>query len=112
LIGIAVAGDARSFREARLHPMITAMGIALLVRWAGFYAGNEADNRPFFSFVLYAVPVVSALVAIGFIATNRVMELPVSTTEKLVTRFQSWRERLINLRLRFSGFRRGRRGRA
>lgn len=110
LIGIAVAGDARSFREARLHPMITAMSIALLVRWAGFYAGNEAESSRSFSLVLYAVPIVSAIVAIWFIFTNRVMELPVSTTEKLVTSLQTWRDRLVNLRLRLAGFGRGRRG--
>jgi lipopolysaccharide export system permease protein len=112
LIGIAVAGDARSFREARLHPMITAMSIALLVRWAGYYAGNEAETTPFFSLVLYAVPIVSALVAIGFIVTNRVMELPVSMTENLITRFQGWRDRLTSLRLRYSSFGRRRKGSA
>lgn len=106
LIGVAVAGDARSFREARLHPMITAMGIALLVRWAGFYAGNEAETTPVFSFVLYAVPIVAAAVAAGFIATNRVMELPASTTEKLMQRGTGLSERLTRLRLKLSGFRR------
>ncbi|WEX07616.1 LPS export ABC transporter permease LptF [Chelativorans sp. AA-79] len=89
LIAIAVAGDARSFRETRLHPMVTTMTIGLLVRWAGFYAGNEAETTPFFSFVLYAVPLGAIAICSWFIATHRVMELPTSWTEKLVARFQS-----------------------
>ncbi|WP_309083979.1 LPS export ABC transporter permease LptF [Chelativorans sp.] len=88
LIAIAVAGDARSFREARLHPMITTMAIALLVRWAGFYAANEAEAKPYFSFVLYAVPIGAIAVCVWFIATHRVMELPTSWTENLLTRMQ------------------------
>src|SRR5690554_2171558 len=76
LIGIAVAGDARSFREARLHPMITALGIGLLVRWGGFYSGGASETRPFFSFMLYAIPIGMILLCIRFIMTSRPMELP------------------------------------
>lgn len=106
LIGIAVAGDARSFREARLHPMITTMGIALLVRWAGFYAANEAETNRFFSYMLYAVPLVSIAVSVGFIATNKVMELPVSWTEKVNAQTQKLSDAVTRLRVRLSGFRR------
>ncbi|TWG93753.1 lipopolysaccharide export system permease protein [Mesorhizobium sp. J18] len=113
LIGLAVAGDARSFREARMHPMLTTLSIALVVRWAGFYAGNEAETVPFFSFVLYAVPVLAAIVAMGFIATGKVMELPVSWTEKFATQFQKISDRLLRLRLRLAAMRRrAARGRA
>mgnify|MGYP001032263183 CR=1 FL=1 len=101
LIGIAVAGDARSFREARIHPMITTMTIGLLVRWAGFYAGNEAETKPIFAFVLYAVPIGMILMCIGFIATNRVMELPAHWTERLLSHLQVVSERLVRLRARF-----------
>ncbi|UUP19052.1 LPS export ABC transporter permease LptF [Nitratireductor thuwali] len=100
LIGIAVAGDARSFREARLHPMVTTMAIGLLVRWGGFYAGNEAETTPFFSFMLYAIPIGMGLVAAGFIATNRVMELPASWTEKWFARMRRDREAMARLGLR------------
>ncbi|WP_274424189.1 LPS export ABC transporter permease LptF [Chelativorans sp. YIM 93263] len=102
LIGIAVAGDARSFREARLHPTVTTMAISLLVRWGGFYAGNEAETNPFFSFMLYAIPIGMILISGFFIVTNRVMELPTSWTERLLERLQSVGERLSRLRARFS----------
>src|SRR5690606_11648799 len=94
LIGIAVAGDARSFREARLHPMITALGIGLLARWAGFYAGGAAETRPFFSFMLYAVPIGMILLCIRFIMTSRPMELPTAWTERLGSRLQRDRARM------------------
>lgn len=97
LIGIAVAGDARSFREARLHPMITALGIGLLVRWGGFYAGGASETRPFFSFMLYAIPVGMMLLCIRFIMTSRPMELPTAWTERLGSRLQRDRARMERL---------------
>jgi len=97
LIGIAVAGDARSFREARLHPMVTALGIGLLVRWLGFYSGDAAEENPFFSFVLYAAPLGMILICIHFIRNNKPMELPTSWTEKIGARFQKDRARLDSL---------------
>jgi len=94
LIGLAVAGDARSFREARLHPMVTALGIGLLVRWAGFYSGGAAETNPLFSFMLYAIPIGMSIVCIWFIATSRPMELPTAWTERLATRWQKDRDRM------------------
>ena len=41
LIALAVAGDARSHREARINPLITAIAIALFVRWLGFFAARQ-----------------------------------------------------------------------
>src|SRR5690606_28136815 len=41
LIALAVAGDARSHRESRIHPLITAVSIALLARWVGFFAEDK-----------------------------------------------------------------------
>lgn len=106
LIGIAVAGDARSFREARLHPMITTMAIALVVRWAGFYAANEAETLPMFSSLLYGIPIATAALAAGFIATGTVMELPTSWTERLLATYDRTGDALTRLRLRLAGFRR------
>lgn len=100
LIGIAVAGDARSFREARVHPMVTTLTIGLLVRWAGFYAGNEAETKPFFAFFLYAVPIGMILICCFFIATNRVMELPTAWTERMLAQLQRLSDHITRLRAR------------
>jgi lipopolysaccharide export system permease protein len=102
LIGIAVAGDARSFREARLHPMVTALGIGLLVRWLGFYSGDAAEESPFFSFVLYAAPLGMILICIHFIRNNKPMELPTSWTERMTSRLQKDRARLDSLGARLA----------
>jgi lipopolysaccharide export system permease protein len=83
LIGIAVAGDARSHREGRIHPMITAVAICLLVRWAGFFVTNQTQTKAWLTPFIYAVPGSAAALALWFIATNRALELPLSWTEKL-----------------------------
>jgi lipopolysaccharide export system permease protein len=76
LIALAVAGDARSHREARIHPLITAIAIALFVRWLGFFAAGKADKVPFYAYMVYGVPIVASAVATWFIVSSRSMELP------------------------------------
>lgn len=76
LIALAVAGDARSHREARIHPLITAIAVALFVRWLGFFAAGKADKIPQYAYMVYGVPIVASLIAIWFIVSNRAMELP------------------------------------
>lgn len=93
LIALAVAGDARSHREARVHPLITAIGISLFVRWLGFFAAGKADTVPQYAYMVYGVPIVSAAIAIWFIVTSRTMELPMS-----------WADRMTNLAGRVADF--------
>ncbi|WP_160005714.1 LptF/LptG family permease [Rhizobium sp. 18055] len=64
LISLAIAGDARSHREARLHPMVSALVIAFTVRWATFYAANQIEAKPIFIGVLYAIPIVISITSI------------------------------------------------
>jgi len=64
LISLVIAGDARSHREARLHPMIAALSLAFALRWASFYAANEIDNRPGFVLILYGIPIATSLISI------------------------------------------------
>ncbi|PBB67670.1 LPS export ABC transporter permease LptF [Mesorhizobium sp. WSM4312] len=78
LIALAVAGDARSHREARVNPLITAITISLFVRWLGFFAASKADEVPEYAYMVYGVPIVASAVAIWFIVSNRTMELPVA----------------------------------
>jgi lipopolysaccharide export system permease protein len=78
LIALAVAGDARSHREARINPLITAITISLFVRWLGFFAASKADEVPQYTYMVYGVPIVASAVAIWFIVSNRTMELPVA----------------------------------
>ncbi|MER8379801.1 MULTISPECIES: LPS export ABC transporter permease LptF [unclassified Mesorhizobium] len=91
LIALAVAGDARSHREARVHPLITAIAIALFVRWLGFFAAGKADKVPQYAYMVYGVPIVASAIAIWFIVSNRTMELPVA-----------WADWITNLAGRFN----------
>lgn len=92
LIGLAVAGDSRSFREARIHPLITTMLIALFIRWEGFIAGNAAGDNIAFVPTMYAVPLIAMLVCIWVIATNKRLELPTRWTDRLQ---EFWAQRAL-----------------
>lgn len=103
LIALAVSGDARSHREARVNPMITAIVIALFVRWLGFFSTNQTQTTPWFWPFAYAVPIGASLVAILFIAANRSLELPVSAAERLLSAFRRIGDMMMFLRLRRAG---------
>ena len=83
LIGLAVAGDSRSFREARIHPLLSTMAIALVFRWAGFYLVDKLETSAAYTLAVYLVPLAGCALAVFFIATNRVMELPMWVVEKI-----------------------------
>lgn len=84
LIGLAVAGDQRSFREARIHPLLTTMAIALAVRWGGYFASGRVSTSSAFIPVVYAIPLIAIAITTWFIATGRMMELPLSATERII----------------------------
>lgn len=87
LIVLAVAGDPRSHRQQRVHPLVTAAAIALFVRWLGFFTADQAQTNPLFGFLVYLVPLGASLTAIGFIAANKPMELPLSVFERMALPF-------------------------
>jgi lipopolysaccharide export system permease protein len=101
LISLVVAGDARSHREARLHPMVSALTIAFALRWADFYAANQVENASFYIPVLYMINIGSALIAIILLRRskkrtmssplrNRITELWLGMQERVVaSRHQS-----------------------
>ncbi|HEV7416940.1 MAG TPA: LPS export ABC transporter permease LptF [Tianweitania sediminis] len=99
LLSIAAAGDARSHREARLHHMVTAIGVALLVRWLGFTATNNAEGSALFSAGVYAVPILSAALAVAFIRANKTLELPISWIDRLTAWIDRFRTSVLGRRL-------------
>ena len=107
LIALAVAGDARSHREARIHPLITAVSISLIVRWFAFFAEGKAKGSPAYDYVLIATPIVMALISIWFIRTQRAMELPIGWAEATISLLQRLRRLAGSARLRFAGGSRG-----
>ena len=103
LIALAVAGDARSHRDARIHPLITTIGIALFFRWLGFFADSKAETVPWLGFAVYGVPIGASLLAIWFIRNNKSMELPVATADWIASRFARFSDAMTALRLRLWG---------
>ena len=100
LIGLAVAGDSRSFREARIHPLLSTMSIALLFRWAGFYFNEKLESSAAYTASVYLVPLGACAVAAFFIATNRVMEMPMWVIERAAALAGRLRDRVPALRRR------------
>jgi lipopolysaccharide export system permease protein len=97
LIALAVAGDARSFRDARIHPLLTTMAVALVVRWAGFMASDANESSASAVYAVYGVPVGAAAMAAWFIRTNRVLEVPTAFNDAVLARTQAIGDRLRSL---------------
>ncbi len=103
LIALAVAGDARSHREARIHPLVTTVTIALFFRWLGFFANSKAEAAAWIGYVVYAIPIGASLFALWFIRSHRTMELPVSVADRMAATAARVREGVAALRQRLSG---------
>lgn len=71
LIALAYLGYARTNRQARLHSIAAAFGLAVLVRGAGLAATNLAVKEPWAVWLIYAIP-VGAILA-GVIIAHRNM---------------------------------------
>lgn len=92
LIALVFSSDARSHREARVHPMVSALGTALLIRWMTFYAGNSAEDSIWFVPLMYIVPLAAGGLCIHQLVSNKRLDIPMTGQEKL-------QDLLVRLRL-------------
>jgi lipopolysaccharide export system permease protein len=76
LISLVVAADARSHREARLHPMVAALITAFMLRWLGFYFTNQVKQSAAFIPFVYAVPFVSGGIATFLLLSGNKLLMP------------------------------------
>ncbi|KRB50305.1 LPS export ABC transporter permease LptF [Rhizobium sp. Root708] len=83
LVSLAIAGDARSHREARLHPMVSALVLAFTIRWATFYAANQIDTKPMFIGVLYAIPIAASALAVVSIVFPKRLSLASFVSDRI-----------------------------
>ena len=83
LIALVVSGDARSHREARMHPMITALLTCLFIRWATFYAGNSAEESRVFIPIMYLIPLATGYLAVRQLVGNKRLEIPLTLAQKV-----------------------------
>lgn len=102
LVAFAVIGSARSHRESRINPLVTAVILALIVRWGGYVAANQVQVSSRLWPVVYLIPLGTAGISIWFIATNRAMELPVAAAERLTAFLRRIGERMMFMRFRRS----------
>jgi lipopolysaccharide export system permease protein len=83
LISLVIAADARSHREARMHPMVAALITAFMLRWLGFYFTNQVKQNAAFIPFVYAIPVLSGAIAMYLLATGRKLRLPSALADGL-----------------------------
>ena len=76
LIGLVVASDARSHREARLHPTGSALIFAFLFRWMTFYAANGAEDSQIFVPLMYLIPIVTTALCVIQLRSNKRLTMP------------------------------------
>lgn len=103
LIALAVAGDAKSHREARIHPLITAIVICLVVRWLAFFAEGESKSTPAFGYLMYAIPILASVVAALFIRAQKTMELPMNWVDAGISLMRLLRHQVAALKARLTG---------
>jgi lipopolysaccharide export system permease protein len=76
VISLMLCGDARSHREARLHPMASALLMSLTIFWASNYVTSLAETSAAYVPLQYLVPLASGAAAAFLLATNRRPKLP------------------------------------
>ncbi len=76
IISLMICGDARSHREARLHPMASALILALSIFWGSNYVTSLAETSSAYTPLQYLLPLASGGLALFMLATNRRPALP------------------------------------
>lgn len=84
LFAFAVAGDARSHRGARVNPIVTVVGLALIMRWLGFILYNKSLASAAFHPLLYALPITALVVTAAVIWSGRVADPMAKIAERAV----------------------------
>ncbi|PYE88541.1 LPS export ABC transporter permease LptF [Phyllobacterium leguminum] len=97
LIALAVAGDSRSYREARISASFTAITGSLIVYWAGYFASERADKSFDYVYLMYTIPIWVSAVAIYLLATGRRFGLPAWLSDRINDRFDALRTSITAL---------------
>ena len=76
MISLVVAGDSRSHRQMRLHPMVTALLLAFALRWLGFSLKNMVRQDAIHTPLIYAFPLVVIGGSAYLLLTRRSIRMP------------------------------------
>lgn len=63
LVSLVYAGDAKSHRQARLHPMVLGLAVAITIYGSTNYMASQAEGNPAFIPGIYAVPLLFGALA-------------------------------------------------
>ncbi len=102
LVSLVVAGSSRSHRQARVHPMIYALVVAFGLRWLGFSVTNLTERSASYVPLVYAVPLLTMVVAGYMLATNRQIHMPRAFTRS-VSRINGMLQRRLKTSSNSSG---------
>lgn len=83
LIAFAIAGSARSHREARLNPLVLSLIIAFLLRWLSFYAANSTETSIAAVPFVYLIPLTAGGGAAFVLATGKTPRMPAIVHDRL-----------------------------
>jgi lipopolysaccharide export system permease protein len=103
LISLVIAGDARSHREARLHPMVSALTISFALRWADFYAANQIETTPAFIGILYGINIGAILICIFLLSRTKKRTMPTTWRNRASGSWMWVQARLPSTRGKSSG---------
>lgn len=81
LVSLVVAGDSRSHRQTRLHPMVTALIIAFALRWLGFSLKNLVKQDEAYTLFIYLLPTSTIAICGYLLATNKRIRMPRALSE-------------------------------
>ncbi|MBJ6131942.1 LPS export ABC transporter permease LptF [Ochrobactrum sp. Q0168] len=110
MIALAFAGDSRSHREARVSASFSAISVALLVYWAGYFASDRADKDAAYILIMYVVPIAVMLITGFALATGRSIGLPSKWNDRLLDGFDRLQQIVSDLYDRVMGRFRGNAG--
>jgi lipopolysaccharide export system permease protein len=98
LISLVVAGDSRSHRQMRIHPMVAALVVAFALRWVGFSFKNLVKQDEAYIFLMYLLPAATIGATTFMLITGRRPRIPnglARMTTALWTRMQQLTARRV-----------------
>lgn len=76
LIAFLIAGRARTQREIRMHPVISSLAIAFVLRWVSYYVSNQISDSRAFILPLYLMPLMLIAGSLVLILQARSLRTP------------------------------------
>lgn len=92
-IALAVAGDARSHRQARVSAATTAIILSLFVYWLNYFFVDLAEKDLAYVPMLYIIPIGIIVLLCFMMLTNRQIALPTFINDFIVKRIESFKNK-------------------